>query len=829
MIHLLIHEARNLKMEKADTVDPIIEVSCFDKKKFTTCKDDIGYNSSVIWSEHIFFEPKNLSEREVQNGKLRIRMLDQQMLKNAVIGSYDFDLSYIYFKEKHAIFTQWIGISNPFSKDFTELSGYLKVSASVLGPGDEQIPLPEDTGFDRTEKQIVMVPPHISTNYYQLKFKIIKAEYLPQMDNFGTCDAFVRINYLGKTIQTSVVKQNNNQAYWAQELWIPVQTPLVSSRLILTVLDEDVTTNDAMGSLSFQIHEIIKRSKKGENFSWYWKDIYGSALDVTGKYTDEMNQIPEIASTWKGRILMQVTVEKSDKPEMKVRKVTDDVLNEAMKKWEKIKYEIMAEISQGICLPDMKLKVKLKIGEFELKTPSPKKYKNGFSFWNVRFGEKIWECPYPSVEAMPDVWIYIMNGDKPICFYRGKPEDFTDPNPDMVWVPLVNDRSVGEITESYKAGMISFRLSIHDQTRKGDVDWDYVPAWSNVIANEPTKYPIRWYVYQWRELPPSDQNWTSDPYVQIWSPFASTTEEAKLITTSIVSENNNPIFYNTIQSYFYWVELDWAPPIVLEIYDKDYGAFDSDDFIGRAVISLRDASVSYDESIPKPKWHNVKLGFNKNEPAMGQILVSFSILNPKEAFKNTIYDIRLHPPCEDYEITINVLGLRDLQSPGILPVRKAFINFNLRSLYPPTKAHAVGNIETQPSSTGSNPTISTVIKFKISLPLEALYCPSLTWGVYDYIFKGLSQPLIGNFVIPVGELQHLQDEMFQEEDSKTQEIIKELEVILEDVEKVKEKLRIQKEKEEAARKAEELLKKKIKGILWIYNLFLIYMYYILIK
>lgn len=51
----------------------------------------------------------------------------------------------------------------------------------------------------------------------------------------------------------------------------------------------------------------------------------------------------------------------------------------------------------------MKLKVKLKIGEFEVKTHSPKKYKNGYSFWNARFGEKIWECPYPNVESMPDV------------------------------------------------------------------------------------------------------------------------------------------------------------------------------------------------------------------------------------------------------------------------------------------------------------------------------------------------------------------------------------------------------------------------------------------
>ena len=153
MIHVLILEARNLKMDKADTVDPIIEVSCLGKTQFTTSKDDVGYNSPVVWAEHIFFEPKDLSEKQIQNGKLSIRVLDQQMLRNAVIGSYDMDLSYIYFKDKHAIFSQWIGISNPASKDFTELSGYLKISVSVIGPGDEQIPLPDNIGLDRTEKR----------------------------------------------------------------------------------------------------------------------------------------------------------------------------------------------------------------------------------------------------------------------------------------------------------------------------------------------------------------------------------------------------------------------------------------------------------------------------------------------------------------------------------------------------------------------------------------------------------------------------------------------------------------------------------------------------
>ena len=41
-------------------MDPIIEITCLDKKKFTTSKNDIGPTGVVHWGEHLFFEPKKL-------------------------------------------------------------------------------------------------------------------------------------------------------------------------------------------------------------------------------------------------------------------------------------------------------------------------------------------------------------------------------------------------------------------------------------------------------------------------------------------------------------------------------------------------------------------------------------------------------------------------------------------------------------------------------------------------------------------------------------------------------------------------------------------------
>ena len=103
---------------------------------------------------------------------------------------------------------------------------------------------------------------------------------------------------------------------------------------------------------------------------------------------------------------------------------------------------------------------------------------------------------------------------------------------------------------------------------------------------------------------------------------------------------------------------------------------------------------------------------------------------------------------------MNILGMRGLQSPGILPVKKAFVNFNLKGLVPPKIGTNLKNLKTDPKAPGANPTINTLMKFLVPLPIEPLYCPRLSCQVYDTIYAGFSQPIIGNFTIPVGDLIH---------------------------------------------------------------------------
>lgn len=130
---------------------------------------------------------------------------------------------------------------------------------------------------------------------------------------------------------------------------------------------------------------------------------------------------------------------------------------------------------------------------------------------------------------------------------------------------------------------------------------------------------------------------------------------------------------------------------------------------------------------------------------------------------------------QDYQLEINVLGLRQLESFGLMPIKKPFIKFRIKSLLPPAKAQAITNVQTDPNANGPNPNINTMLNFFVKLPKDNLYCPSLECDVYDFVYIGLSQPLIGTFRIPIGDIKTKTAQRWLDDLEIEQKIIKNLE------------------------------------------------------
>lgn len=121
------------------------------------------------------------------------------------------------------------------------------------------------------------------------------------------------------------------------------------------------------------------------------------------------------------------------------------------------------------------------------------------------------------------------------------------------------------------------------------------------------------------------------------------------------------------------------------MYDRDANLIgkDDNDFIARAVLSVQKLEYSTDDTIPEPKWYN--LYFLTGGAVSGQILLSFAIVRDDYSFNKLENELRLEDQVEmnEYSVSMNILGLRGLQSAGILPVKKAFVQFNLKSLVAP--------------------------------------------------------------------------------------------------------------------------------------------------
>lgn len=115
---------------------------------------------------------------------------------------------------------------------------------------------------------------------------------------------------------------------WLQEIWIPAQVPIVSSRIRMQIFDQDQASKEIVGTINFNLEDYVKIAESGGDFPFFWKDIYGAPLKVSGDDTDKMNQDPDYASFWKGRILMQVVAEKTDRPKMQICTVSKESINQ---------------------------------------------------------------------------------------------------------------------------------------------------------------------------------------------------------------------------------------------------------------------------------------------------------------------------------------------------------------------------------------------------------------------------------------------------------------------------------------------------------------------
>ena len=77
---------------------------------------------------------------------------------------------------------------------------------------------------------------------------------------------------------------------------------------------DDIGSDELAGTLQLKTKEIIEDTH-GNNGQFVWHNIYGCPLNQGGSKAKEiMNNDPDFASEWKGRVLLQIIGEATEKP-----------------------------------------------------------------------------------------------------------------------------------------------------------------------------------------------------------------------------------------------------------------------------------------------------------------------------------------------------------------------------------------------------------------------------------------------------------------------------------------------------------------------------------
>lgn len=331
--------------------------------------------------------------------------------------------------------------------------------------------------------------PSIRKEWKYIVVSVVRLEDLPIMDGkvgalgmtakqSGT-DAFCTLIFAGGKKLKTKIKTTTGESRVAMrpvflyEMWYPVSIPTMTQVIKFGVWDHDPEKSEFIGQIIEKFNKLDKQDKP--MLRWY--NLYGAPEFKDGSVFDNMkkvavetgniakkaaatigvtevvdwydyyNTVPDHASTYKGRCLLQfrVATKRPESYEAKLTKKKKSLLDVQpfQTKMKPIKratepptrtYYLKALVISGNELPYFTaismsavakggakedLEVRITVGLTELKTARAK-YEDGMCRWNQLITSQALELPLDP-EQVPDIFIYLYAKGKPVCFRRIKP------------------------------------------------------------------------------------------------------------------------------------------------------------------------------------------------------------------------------------------------------------------------------------------------------------------------------------------------------------------------------------------------------------------------
>jgi hypothetical protein len=701
MVHAI--EARDLKPQNSSgMIDPILSIEVLGEKRFTPkfTKDLAPYFNH-------YFQVESDKVRDFATETLVISVYDTGTLfRKELIGSFAFDLAEVNARPNHEYFRVWTLLTSQDKNGKASVRGYLRLSVTVLRPGDVPVQHyePDDDETDEEEedlsKMVLLKPKGLEGTDSVLRAKILRAENLPKMDAIGSVDPLVEIKFGANLSRTSTIKGNYNPQ-WLEEIQIPVILPTVADNVVVKVMDFDGVGKDELITQRILSLKDIQ-NPTGKNWGIpSWINLYRHK-GSQGEFTD-----------YAGRVLASFSVLQAE-----AKKAVVKIGNEPEPPTSP--YSIAFDLFEIQGLHKGEYYVVVSIGNQQVKSSkrkglSEKEHAGGL----VEFYENVpdLDVVFPQdTTQVPDIFVYVYEDvpgdDKRIGYLKYTYQQFSKLGPSPRWETLKRKTSSSKDDENFNVS-IQFRASI--STQKGQR--------AKVVKPAKKAFQLRAHIFLGANLPAGDEDALSDPYLTV-------TLGGARKKTKVQEHTIYPDWYETVVLD---VELPEAYPPDISLSVFDYDTVSSDEFLGRVTVPL--PKVSNSQAVPEPQWY--RLALREAIAGRGEILASFQLL-PQESKSIPLPNIR--PSTIDAEIDLGVVGLKEMAPVRLLPVSNPYIKFSVGGSKHATQTRTV-------KGSRGNANFFENIKLTAALPENGMFVPALLVEVFDK--RPIKDVLVGTTSIPL--------------------------------------------------------------------------------
>mmetsp|Transcript_9637 Transcript_9637/g.30891 ORF Transcript_9637/g.30891 Transcript_9637/m.30891 type:complete len:1963 (-) Transcript_9637:92-5980(-) len=787
-IQVNVLEARDLKGEDLNGLsDPYVRVRVLNRVKKTRVVRKV---SSCIFDETLYFNLHRLSKSEIEEAVVSVQVFDfDAFTAHDLIGLATFDVRAVHALDDHEYYRKWVGLVDTKSSEDDGYQGFLKLSITVLGPGDIQKAHDIEKEYQlETAAELEaegpsalgglsLTGPSLDSKLVFLVVYVWEAEDLPKMDvglfAGGGIEAYVKVDFAGNSVMTSAVHvrgKGNLAPEYREELWLPVIEPIQGKRITVGLWDYNTFAKDnPVAHLYFDYDEVQRTGKSSSHsFSFLsssgskytgprprWHNLYGAPLGVQGKRGALQNMFGgEEASTYRGRLLLSMEV--MTMPPAKEKQVAHRAAFHFKPttglKPQSVKYHFRALAVSGSEIPTFRAPGGLGVAKMQLRV-CVGNHSLEFAFEPNRKGIVVWndlkqlkgiDLPV-LIEEIPDVCVYLVRGPpkvQTVCYARIPAAQFLKEQfrGDPLWVQLRADtartKAMGGVALTANPGavLIKFGLGLSEDAVDPAFAWD--EAALRKKAEDLVPFALRVYVFQARDLPASDENGLLDPYVKVR--FCGLKDKTK-----VHSMTTAPLFYETLQFHRMLPrDLGFGPDIVVQVWDRDTLGSNTPMAMLRYPLSKCPVLASESSRHPTPTW--LQLSDINGEPVTGELLMAAALVRKRDASEKFNRPEDITPAMRRAWVEVLCVGVRQLKTYRLRTPQEPFVRVDV-----PAPRDGGDFFTTRPSRkpAGRNANFVERKILSVEMPENALYAQRMDVRVYDSrggLTTGVfSSPLLG--------------------------------------------------------------------------------------